>query len=70
MNMTNIGQYIGVATAVIILWGIPLGFIVSDPIISRKERIIWVFAVLFVSWFAWLLYLWVAPVLPREKYYE
>ena len=53
-----------------LLWGIPLGFIVSDPIVSRKERIIWVFATLFVTWFAWLLFLWVAPVLPKKSQYE
>lgn len=63
-------EYIGAAIAIVVLWGIPLGFILSDPIISRKERIIWVFAVVFVSWFAWLLYFLVAPVLPRERYYD
>lgn len=63
-------EYIGAAIAIVVLWGIPLGFIVSDPVISRKERIIWVFAVVFVSWFAWLLYFLVAPILPRERYYD
>lgn len=70
LNMTNIGQFIGLAFAVVIIWGIPLAFIVGDPRISKKERIIWIFAVVFVSWFAWLLYFFVAPVLPRENHHE
>ncbi len=61
---------IGVIIVITVVWGIPLGFIISDPIISTKERIIWIFAVIFVSWFAWLLYFLVAPVLPRENHYE
>lgn len=70
INPSVIGQILGAIVAVTIIWGVPLGFILSDPIISKKERIIWVFATVFVSWFAWLLYLWVAPVLPREKHYD
>ena len=66
----NVSEYIGVAIAVVFLWGIPLGFIVSDPVVSRKERIIWAFATIFVSWFSWLLFMWIAPVLPKENQYK
>jgi len=54
----------------VLVWGIPLGFILSDPIVSRKERIIWAFATVFVSWFSWLLFMWIAPVLPKEVPYK
>lgn len=53
----------------VVLWGIPLGFILGDPIVSKKEKAIWLFATFVVSWFAWLLFLWVAPVLPRTNQY-
>ena len=66
----HVTEYLGIAVLIVIVWGIPLGFIVSDPLISKKERMIWIFAVVFVSWFAWLLYFLVAPVLPKEKHYE
>ncbi len=60
----------GVVLVLIVFWTIPLAFILTDPIVSRKERILWVFATLCVSWLAWLLFLWIAPVLPRKKYYS
>ena len=50
-----------------VFWAIPLGLIISDPIVSVRERILWVFATIFVSWFAWLLFLWIAPVFPRAN---
>ena len=61
---------LGIVVFVVVIWGIPLTFILSDPSISTKEKAIWIFAVLFVSWFAWLLYFFVAPVLPRPKVYD
>ena len=60
----------GIVLLLIILWTIPLIFIVTDPIVSRKERMLWVFATLCVSWVAWLLFLWLAPVFPRKKYFS
>ncbi len=53
-----------------IVWTLPLVLILSDPIVSRKERIMWVFATLCISWLAWLLFLWLAPVLPARKDFE
>ena len=60
---------IGIVVVFVVFYGIPLTFILSDPIISPKEKAIWVFAVLFVSWFAWILYFFVAPMFPRSKVY-
>ncbi len=60
----------GIVLLLMILWTIPLVFILTDPIVTRRERIAWVFATLCVSWFAWLLFLWLAPVLPRKKHFQ
>lgn len=65
----DLGVAVGLTVLVFILWGIPIIFVVSDPIISKKEKAIWVFAVWFGSWFSWLLYQYVAPILPRQKTY-
>ena len=59
-----------VVVFLMIVWTLPLVLILSDPIVSRKERIMWVFATLCISWLAWLLFLWLAPVLPARKDFE
>ena len=47
-------------------WALPILLILFSDRVSGKEKAIWVFCVLFVSWFAWILYLFIAPVIPRE----
>ena len=66
----DLGVAIGILVLAVIVWGIPLVLVASDPSISNKEKAIWVFAIGFASWFAWLLYQFVAPVLPRPKVYD
>ena len=64
------GVAVSLTVLALVLWGIPIIFVVSDPIISKKEKTIWVFAIWLASWFAWLLYQYVAPILPRQKLYD
>jgi len=66
----DIGVALSVLVFALIVWGIPIIFVLSDPSISNKEKAIWVFAIGFASWVAWLLYQFVAPVLPRPKVYD
>lgn len=63
----DIEAVLSLALVAVFLWGIPLGLIIGDPIVSRKERHLRMFATVFVSWLAWLLFLWVAPVIPRRN---
>ena len=55
---------------VIVLWFIPVVFILRDPKVAGKEKAIWVFAVFFVSWFAWVLYYFIAPVMTYEQKHD
>lgn len=66
----DLGVVVGLLVLALVLWGIPILFIVTDPIISNKEKAIWVFAIGLASWFAWILYQYVAPILPRQKIYD
>ena len=40
------GVAVSLTVLALVLWGIPIIFVVSDPIISKKEKTIWVFACL------------------------
>ena len=66
----DLGVAVGLLVFAFFIWGIPIVFVASDPIISSKEKAIWIFAIGLASWFAWLLYQYAAPILPRQKIYD
>lgn len=66
----DLGEAVGLLVIAFFLFGIPIVFVVTDPIIGNKEKAVWVFAIGLASWFGWLLYQYVSPVLPRRKTYD
>ena len=44
------------------VWVLPLLVIVSSRKTTGGEKIAWLLAVIFVSWFAWIFYLLLAPI--------
>ena len=49
-----------------LIWLLPVIMIVKSDRTTRNEKIAWVLAVIFVSWFAWVFYMLLAP-LKREE---
>jgi hypothetical protein len=52
-------------TALIItgfIWLLPILLILGSRKTSGAEKLLWILAVVFVSWFAWILYLLFAPL--------
>lgn len=49
-----------------IVWLIPLVAILISRRTSGGEKLAWVLAVIFVSWFAWIFYLLLAPLKDRH----
>ena len=45
-----------------IIWLLPFVSILLSSKTSGKEKLAWILAVLFVSWFAWIFYLLLAPI--------
>ncbi len=60
-------NFAGTLLAIMILYGIPLGFVLTDPLVSKKERVLWVIATIWGSWITCILFLWIAPVLPKPS---
>jgi len=50
---------------IIFVWFLPILSILSSNKTSGNEKLAWILAVLFISWFAWIFYLLLAPL--REK---
>lgn len=48
--------------AIAFVWLLPIIMIASSGKTTGAEKIAWLLAVLFVSWFAWIFYLLLAPI--------
>jgi len=57
---------------IIFLFGyvLPAFFILRDRRVKLTERVLWLLATLAISWLAFLVFLWVAPLLGRRSEYE
>ncbi len=57
------------------IWALPILIIASSDETSGGEKLCWILAIIFLSWFAWILYFFVAPIktkpaLPRYRHYQ
>jgi len=53
--------------AMALLWFLPLIIIITDKKTSGNEKFAWLLAVIFISWFAWIFYLLLAPLKPGNS---
>jgi small neutral amino acid transporter SnatA (MarC family) len=47
-------------------WVAPIISIANSYKTTRNEKIAWILAVIFISWFAWIFYLLLAPIKKEE----
>lgn len=47
-------------------WLLPILIIISSDKTTGSEKLAWVLAVIFISWFAWVFYLLLAPIKRRK----
>lgn len=54
----------GLAFLIIIglIWLFPIIIVISSSKTTGSEKLAWVLAVIFISWFAWIFYLLLAPI--------
>lgn len=45
-----------------IVWLIPIWLVYSSKRTSGNEKLAWILAIIFISWFAWIFYLLLAPL--------
>ena len=51
----------------VVAWLFPILIIVSSDKTTGREKLAWVLAVVFISWFAWVFYFLLAPIKPRNR---
>jgi len=61
MEGSDLGVLIIIA-AIGFIWVLPILIIISSNKTTVGEKFAWVLAVIFVSWFAWVFYMLLAPI--------
>ena len=56
--------------AIAAIWLLPFFFILASGKTTKREKLAWVIAVIFVSWFAWIFYLLLAPIKKKEGHHR
>jgi hypothetical protein len=49
-----------------LIWLFPILVILSSEETSGTEKLAWILAVIFISWFAWIFYMLLAPVKKKD----
>ena len=47
-------------------WVIPIFFVAKSNKVGGKEKLAWILAITFVSWFAWLFFALLAPITQQK----
>jgi hypothetical protein len=52
-----------------LLWLLPILLIADSDKTTGGEKLAWILAIIFLSWFAWIFYFLLAPLKPKPRYY-
>ena len=50
------------------IWFLPILLILGSDKTTGGEKLAWVLAIIFLSWFAWIFYLLLAPLKPVDRF--
>ncbi len=64
---TVLGMGLGAVLIILLVWLLPILLILTSGKTSGSEKLFWLLAVIFVSWFAWIFYALLAPIGERLK---
>ncbi len=52
--------------AIVFIWLLPFIIILGSKKTSGSEKLAWILAVIFISWFAWIFYILLAPIKKKD----
>ena len=63
------GVVLGLAVAFggVLLWLLPIVLIAASDKVGGAEKLLWILAIIFLSWFAWIFYFFFAPVFAKPQ---
>lgn len=51
-----------------LIWLLPILLILNSDKTTGGEKLAWILAIIFLSWFAWIFYFLLAPLKPRQNW--
>tara|TARA_R110002110_G_scaffold376446_1_gene586313 strand:- start:64630 stop:64926 length:297 start_codon:yes stop_codon:yes gene_type:complete len=67
LPLLTLGVVLLVALGAFFIWFLPILIIASSDETRGGEKICWILAILFLSWFAWVFYFFLAPLKPKHR---
>lgn len=66
--LIGVGLALSIPLACFFIWLLPILIIAASDRTEGGEKLAWILAVIFVSWFAWIFYALLAPLKERPDY--
>lgn len=68
--IVGIGLALAFPVVCFFVWLLPILIIASSDRTTGGEKLAWILAIIFLSWFAWIFYFLLAPLKePRDRHY-
>lgn len=64
----TIGLAVSFAAGCFLIWLLPIIIIASSDVTTGGEKLAWILAIIFLSWFAWIFYFLLAPLKEKPVY--
>ena len=69
LPVVGIGLALALVFGCFFIWLLPILIIAASDKTTGGEKLAWILAIIFLSWFAWIFYFLLAPLKePRERY--
>ena len=68
--VVTLGAIFLVSAGFFLLWLLPILIIADSDKVRGGEKLAWILAIIFLSWFAWIFYFLLAPIKPKERSYS
>lgn len=65
----TVAAVLAVGAGCFFLWLLPILIIANSDKTTGGEKFAWILAIVFLSWFAWIFYFFLAPLKARPRYY-
>lgn len=69
LPILSVGLALVAVAACFFIWLLPILIIAGSDKTTGGEKLAWILAIIFLSWFAWIFYFLLAPIKPRRDYY-
>jgi hypothetical protein len=67
LPVLGVGLALAVVAGCFLIWLLPIVIILASDRTTGSEKLAWILAIIFLSWFAWIFYFLLAPIKTPER---